>query len=215
MPTVQGTDDFAHGDFTVPGGGNYSAVVGSPEKDTTVLQGSDPASLLISAAGAAENVQNAITGSPTLPWHGYWFRMAAADEPAGDLLLAHVGAADGNGGRLVFQASSNKFYHHIAGGSEFPLSPVYTFGTWVWIEHILDTSTGTRTLHTQIAGTTLTPANRTVAASTGVDCLLGWSTSATGTVRYSNHHYGVAASTSDWMGEPVGGARILRPAMVV
>lgn len=202
MPTIQGIDTFAHGDFTVPGGGNYSAVTGSPAKDTTVLQGSDPASLLLSASAAAENVQNNITGSPTLPWHAYWFRMASADEPGSDLLVAQMGAADGNGGRLIFQPSSDKFYHHIIGGSEFPLSGVYTFGSWVWIEHILDTSSGTRTMHTRIAGVNMTPTNRVVAASTGSDCLLGWIAASTGTVRYSNHHWGVALSTSDWMGEP-------------
>lgn len=35
MPTVAGTDLFTHNNFTVPGGGPYSAVAGTPTVDTT------------------------------------------------------------------------------------------------------------------------------------------------------------------------------------
>ena len=52
MPTVQGIDNFNHGDFTVPGGASYNEIVGTPAKDTTIRHGSDPASLLIDQTSA-------------------------------------------------------------------------------------------------------------------------------------------------------------------
>lgn len=204
MPTVQGNDNFSHGNFTVPGGAAYTAVDDTPTKDTTILHAPDPASLLITAVASAVSVSNAISGLPTLPWHGYWYRVNAADEPVGDFQVQRLLASDAADGRLDFQVSTNRFFQYISGGAEFPTSDVYTFDTWVWIEHILDTSGGTRTQFTRIAGADLTPTNRVVAAATGTGTTLGQASVGTITARYSNHFWGVAASTSDWLGEPLG-----------
>ena len=213
MPTIQGTDNFNHGDFTIPGGGPYADVNGTPAKDTTIVHSPDPASLLIATAGAEENVQYAVSGSPTLPWHGFWFRLESADEPASNTMVAHIGTVDDAYGALEFQPSANNFFQYIAGGSNFPQGATYTFGTWVWIEQILDCGGGTRSIYCRIGGVDLTPGTRTIAASPGTNVALG-SRAAAPTIpafRYSNTYWGVAASVTDFMGPPVSG-QTLRPA---
>lgn len=208
MPTVQGTDNFNHGDFTVPGGGPYSAINGSPAKDTSIVHSPEPASLLIATTAAEENVQSAISGSPRYGWHGFWFRLESADEPGANTKLAFINAADGFHGNLEFQPSANNFFHYINTGTNFPQGATYTFGTWVWIEMILDTDgAGTRTQYVRIGGVDLTASTLAKAASSASSAGLG-SNVATPTIpayRYSNHYWGSAASISDWMGEPVTG----------
>jgi hypothetical protein len=204
MPTIQGTDLFP-GPFSVP---PYEAVDGSPESDTADRFGNDPASLKCSVVAGFEGVQRAITGTPVRPWHGFRFKLNAADEPAGDVQMAKVGATDANNGLLVYQPGSNRFYHTISGGAEFPVL-AYTLDTWVWVEMILDCSGATRTLYTRIDGTDLTPTNRVVAASTGINGGVGVQDSATTTMRYSYHAWGSAASNTDWSGPLASVASLL------
>lgn len=202
MPNILGRDTFAHGDFTVPGGANYSVISGTPAKDTSILHAPDPASLLISTTAAAENVENLIPGTPTIGCQGYWFRLNAADEPGSDFNVAQISTTDGAGGRIDFQVSTNKFFAYVAGGSEFPTSVAYTFDTWIWIAQILDVSSGTRTHYTWINGEFLTPANRTIAASTCSNVILGPTGANTTTCRYSDHYWGSSANVRDFIVPP-------------
>lgn len=201
-PTVQGTDDFNHGNFAVPGGASYSAISGTPAKDTSIVHSPEVASLLIDTTAAAENVEHNITGSPQYPWHGFWWRQETAEKSASNFHVARINAADGNGGRLDFQVSTNKLFCTIAGGSEFPVSAALALDTWHWIEMILDCGLGTRTCYWRVNGVDYTPTNRVIAASSGSKSSLGPTSAETGKSRYSNHKWGVAASVSDWLGAP-------------
>lgn len=204
MPVIQGFDNFNHGDFTVPGGANYDEILGTPTKDTSIVHSSDPASLLINPSAASEWVRHTVADSPTLPWQGFWFRIETADEPASNVPVAQISAADGAGFRLEFQPSMDRFFTEILGGANFPTSGTYTFDTWVWVEMILDTSGETRSGYARMSGSDFTsqPATRAISASTGTAAGIGAPVSATYIARYSNHHWGVANSISDWMGEP-------------
>lgn len=198
MPTIQGTDTFFHNDFTVPGGGPYAAVVGTPTRDLAIVHPGDPASLLIDATAAAEYVEYDISGAPTIGWHGFWWRMDT--EPASDQDVARLIVSGGAAGRIAYSPGENALYHYITGAS-FP-SIAYTLSTWVWIEQILDVASGTRSLRTQVGGVDLTGVDEAFAAATVTDSRLGITAAGTVEERYSHSMWGTASSLTDWNGEP-------------
>lgn len=201
MPTIQGTDNFYHNNFTVPGGGPYQAVEGSPVRDTTVVHQPEGASLLIEATAALENVQYAISGSPTFGWHGFWFRQNAAEE-IGNVLIAKMFPAAGGAAELGYLSATNELYHHITGSGTFPDITI-TLDAWVWVEQIFDVSGATRSLRTRVGGVDLAAEDFAVAASTVSHTGIGNMAADSTLCRFSNAHWGTAASLTDWLGEPV------------
>lgn len=201
MPTVQGTDLFDHNDFTVPGGGPYRAVEGTPVRDLAVVRTGDPASLLIEATAAAENVQHDISGSPTFGWHGFYFRQNAADE-IGNVLICKLFAAAGAAGEIGYLPATNRLYHHIAGTATFPDITIST-DVYIWIEQIFDVSATTRRLRTRVGGVDLSAedlAGSSISHVThhGVGNMSADSTKC----RFSRVMWGTATSLTDWHGEP-------------
>lgn len=202
MPTVQGTDNFNHGNFAVPGGGPYRGVEGAPVKDTGVVHSPEVASLLIEATTTFENVQYQITGLPTLGWLGFWFRQNTADE-IGNFILGKFFPTAGGAGEIAYLASSNQIYQHIAGSSTFPGLTI-SLDTWVWIESIFDVSGATRRMRTRVGGVDLTAEDFAIAASTVSHLGIGNMSADSAKCRFSNAKWGTAASLTDWLGEPSG-----------
>lgn len=197
-PTVIGTDLFYHNVFTAP---PYPAVVGTPAKDMAIYRWPDPASLLIQASSGSESLDYTMPSGTTIAWHGFWWRMEAADEPTNDVDVARFTCATGAGGRLSFAPASNSLYHFITGAS-FP-STTYTFGTWIWIEQILDVSSGTRRLRTRVGGVKLTDIDESVASSTVSTSRLGVGTSAGAYKMYYAHQmWGTAVALDGFQGPP-------------
>lgn len=206
MPTVQGTDTFAGGDFTVPGSGPYSAIFGTPTKDTTILQPGTPASLLIDTSATPEAVEHAISGLPTMAWMGFWWRVEAGAEPAADTTLASFDVTAGARAKLTYQSSEDRFYHFWDGGSaQANASGTYEPGEWVWIEIIADVSTSTRTMYSRYGGVDIATPATVVTTSTTFTNQTNGPDEGTPTVvmRYSYAQWGTAASSTDWQGEPV------------
>lgn len=216
MPTVQGTDNFNHGNFTVPGGGPYTAIFGTPTKDTTVVHGTDPASLLISTTTAAEAVEYAITGTPTRGWMGFWWRVESGAEPASDVTIANFDVTAGARAKASYQPSQDRFYWFWDGGSAQSLAAsTYTPGSWIWLEFIAEVNTSTRTLNARLGGTTGTPATVTTTSTTITGATLGQDSSTpTVVMRYSNAQWGTATGATDWLGEPASGQVLLPDADV-
>lgn len=201
MPSVQGTDTFAVGDFTVPGSGPYRAVEGTPVKDTTVVRPGDPASMLIEATTSIENVQYDFSGSPTLAWHGFYFRQDAADE-VGNFLVSKFFPAAGGEGELGYLSATNELYQHIGGSATFPVITI-TLDAWVWVEQIFDVSEATRRLRTRVGGVDLAAEDHAVAASTVSHHGIGNMSADSVKCRFSRSMWGTATSLTDWLGEPV------------
>ena len=207
MPTLQGTDLFSHNDFTVPGGGPYSAITGTPTMNTSIVHSGDPASLLISTSAAAEAVQYDFTGTgPAIAWVGFWWRVESGAEPVSDTTICQF-AMSGAHAKLSYQGSQDRFYHFWDGGvAQANAASTYTPGTWVWIEVIAHASAATRVMYTRYGGTDIaSPATLATTSTTVSNVWLGTATgSPTVVMRYSRAMWGTAANATDWLGEPVG-----------
>lgn len=212
MPTVIGSDDFNHGDFTVPGGGPYNYVSGTPTKDTTIVRPGDPASLLINAG--TDHLGYQYASPPALAWRGYAFRVNTGEEDTGNMLLTQMwipGFAEA--AKLYWNISSN-FVQHTIADITFQSSVTLALDDWHWFEHIFDVGTTTHAIYTRVNGVDMTAVTRGGQSVTTVEYVeFGRSL----TYRFSHHLWGTAASITDWLGEPVAGRtykRFFGPALL-
>lgn len=218
MPTIQGTDIFAHNDFTVPGGAFYSAVTGTPEADFVTVWRDEPASLKLATAAASEVVKHSITGGQTIGWQAFAWRLNAADEPGADQIAANLTPAAGADLRFTFAPLDNCVILTLAGVGDSARLP-YTFDTWLWVEMILDVSSGTRAGYARVidesaVSTDLSTPTSAIAASTVTGSQLGRdSAAATYTYRYGRNMWGFAANSTDWFGLPTKEAEYFLPVM--
>ncbi len=198
MPTVHGTDLFYHNDFTVPGGGPYVEVGGTPERDLTVLRAGDPASLLISTGATVEQLGSQLTTPlPVRGWHGFAWRLNSADVPASQQVVARLWTAGfGTSAGLNYLVATQELEHFLGANTA---RIAVSLNVWNWVEQIFDVSGTTYTSYTQVNGVDLTSVTTTSTASTvEYTYLQGYST----TWRFSRHMWGAAASTTDWHGDP-------------
>jgi len=196
MPTVHGTDLFHHNDFTVPGGGPYIEVGGTPERDLTVLRPGDPASLLISTGATVEQLGSQLkTPLPVRGWHGFAWRLNSA--PAADVVLARFWTAGfGTSAGLEYFVAGQELQHFLGANTA---RIAVSLNTWYWVEQIFDVSGTTYALYTQVNGVDLTSVTTTGTASTvEYTYLQGYNI----THRFSRHMWGAAASVTDWHGDP-------------
>jgi hypothetical protein len=208
MPTVQGTDLFYHNDFTVPGGGPYSAISGTPARDTTVLRPGDPASLLIETTAATERVQYTLSPTPNLGWCAFGFRQNTGEEPSGNTTLLQFWTNGfGVPTKLYWVPGSNDFSLTV-NDNNYQTKTV-SLDAWHWMEIIYEANSTTHTAYARLDGVDFTPATLAGQSSTQVQYLELGSFANTNKVRYSHVMWGSAASTTDWLGEPTG--QILLP----
>lgn len=200
MPVVQGTDNFAHGNFTVPGGGPYMDVLGGVATDYSIIRPGDPASLLLTTGDA--RVGSPYTAPPTRAWRGFAWRLNAADEPGSNILMSTMWTAGfGSAAKLYWVVGTNELAHTIddATFANFA-APLSAFN---WIEQIFDVSTTTSAIYTRVNGFDLTPVTKAGSISTVNYTYLG---QGAGTPhRFSHHMWGIASSITDWLGETTAG----------
>lgn len=219
MPTVQTTDDFNH----AIDAGYYNTFWGGPPAPsavTTPIYQSQPKTLKMPAtSGQNVGVRTLITGSPTRSWMGIALRLEALPTVT-DIRLCQFEDSGGAEGRFAVGVGNGNLYCYISGGSTQAYSgnPLVA-DTWYWLEAILDSNdgTGTKKLYWRIgpSGGTITDqttATFVQAASTGVHSQI-FSGSGDGTCDYYAGIWkmGSAASTSDWLGEPLATSQKLRP----
>lgn len=202
MPTVQGTDLFSHNDFTVPGGGPYSIVTGTPVADASILRPGDPASLLIENVGS-EWVEWTLNPTPDLGWCGFGFRQNTGDEPAGNTIIVQFWTNGyGQATKLYWIPGSNDLSLTV-GDVSFQTKPC-SLDAWHWIEVIYQANSTTHGAYARLDGSDFTPDSLGGQSSTQVQYLEIGSFFTTHKVRYSHVMWGSAASVSDWLGEPPG-----------
>jgi hypothetical protein len=199
MPTLQIEDDFNHAisaayytdAFFVDGAND-------PEGVAYPLFRAQPKSLLIHSEGDNTGPRENITGSPTLGFMAFPFRMenlVSGSDVVVSALLPAVGAQ----ARMAVNSSGGT-YAYIGGGSS-QTGPTFVADTWYWIEMIYDVSGATAELHWRVDDVTQTTAMLAQTASTISSSQLV-SLFGNGTMDWYAGWWGLgeAASTSDWLG---------------
>lgn len=153
MPTVLSVDTFEHGDFTVPGGGSYSNIFGTPTKDTSIIVGNMPQAALFNGI---EGLRKSI-GTPRYGWHGFWFRREVTTDDALSGVLLDA-SSSGPQMRLSTSLGAQNAYSYIGGGSTSLGTIHIDAGVDYWIEMIGDFGATTWTLYWSINGVVQTPA---------------------------------------------------------
>jgi hypothetical protein len=195
MPIIIGTDDFGHNDFTVPGGGPYAAVSGTPQRDVAITHPGDPYSLLVSSTA---NVTYDNPTNPTKGWIGFWWYQVSTDPFVGSHGLDIIFPAAGGSSNTGWASAPSRIFHTV--GTAFPSRNV-ALDAWHWIEHILDVGSGTRTSYCRVDNIDLASDSAAVAAST-IDSHVIGDNSTTNTQRFAHVMWGYATSITDWLGYP-------------
>lgn len=194
MPIIQGIDLFSHNNFTVPGGGPYLVVVGSPTRDTSNLPSGEPASVALHKA-TNDALGYTISGSPGRGWRGFFFR---TETLSATTRIGQMTNGAGVRGRLYMKADGG--FSITLDDVSFSESSNGGFAQWWWIEQILDYSVNPHALYTQINGVNITPISLAGAVDSVVDTVISSPSTDGGDVRFSHFMWGSATSTSDWLG---------------
>lgn len=212
MPTIIGTDLFNHNNFTVPGGGPYSEVNGSPATDLTIVRPGDPASLLLAnAVNTAESLGYTNFAPAARAWNGVFCRLNSADATASSFwffVQMYCSPEAGAAAKWGYSTFANQLYTDVNGVNNFA---AFSLDTWHWVETIFDVSGTTHTMYVRIDGVDMTPTSESGSSASHVNSLyLGaFQLVALPGIRLSHHMWGTAASTSDWLGAPASGQVIL------
>lgn len=207
MPTVVIYDNFAHGNFAVPGGGPYSAVSGAaPTADATVVPSGEPASAKWTAAG---NLEYQLGSPPSRGWVGFYFRINTGEEPAADALMFQLWTNGfGQALKAYWNIAANYLQFTVADVT-YQATPALIDG-WHWLECIYDVSGATHTGYVRVDGSDITSFSDAGGGSgTTVQYAQIGPFFANCTVRIAHMLVGSAASTSDWLGQPASGQVIL------
>lgn len=205
MPSITGTDSFDHGNFTVPGGANYTGIGGTPAKDTTFLRYPDTASLLIEVTDP-EYVEHTYGSATQLPWRGYFMSIEVfpnANVYVGQLwdsgYTYKTGIALSNPGTgITFTFNVND-----GSGSNYSTTQI-SLNTWYWIEEIIDGRAATVAHYARVQGYDVGVSTNTGGPISFLRDQLGFSTVGGAKYRFSHSMWGVASSITDWLGVPVG-----------
>ena len=195
MPTVQGTDDFDH---AIDAGFYTDGFFGSPEAVGTPLYASQPATLRIETAGGAEGVRHNLSGAPTLAWAAFPFRTPAL--AATSFSVANFGTPVGSIGQIICGSTGLALANSSNNGPEVAISE----DVFHWVEMIFDVSGVNHQIYGRIDGVDMTsPTAHAAGASTDVEFHQLLNFGDTGEIGlYGWWQWGVAASITDWLGEP-------------
>lgn len=196
MPTIQGIDQFFHNSFSVPGGGPYGTVTGTPVLDTSIKPPLESAAVLLDNPGTGDVLGYTVSGTPARAWCGFYFRMATGSATS---LLIQFATVGGNVARLYYDSGAaflatideiNYEYYAI------------TLDEYQWVEMIYDASGTTHNLYTRIAGVDGTSVPRAGTSASTISNFTLTGPAFGNQHRFAHVMWGSAASTSDWLGEP-------------
>lgn len=204
MPTITGTDTFAHNDFTVPGGGPYSYVTGTPAQGTANPQELDAQYLLCSDVSVAEYVEYQNLTPPSLGWSAFYFRVNTGEEPADNTIVSQIWTVGfAQAVKLYYIPAANELSITVADVDYSNAS--ITLDAWHWVEMIFDPRAATHSVYWQVDEVDQTSQSDSGGGAADTVQFIdigawrpGW------TARFSHFLCGVASSTSDWLGDPGG-----------
>lgn len=199
MPTIQREDTFSHADFTVPGGGFYGYVEGTPTYSTSNPPPHDAGEMVCAAAGAAVRVASLYSSDPQRAWRGFWLRINTATEPN---LTTTIGtlwdASFAVNAKLFWDPTANGLIHAVEAGAGQTIA--VSLDAWHWVEQIFDATTTTGTSLLRVDGVQATNATDPIAAATAMHFDELGPAGNTGTVQIGHHYWGSAANNNDWLG---------------
>lgn len=209
MPQILGEDLFAHGDYSVPGGGGYdSGDANSIIQEPTVIHPTDPAAIQVTTVGNPPNtityLSNQYSTTPPLGWDAFRIYLSSSEEPTLAPLLAQlwtVGFVDP--AKLAWIPGSDVF-QTTTSDQDPQNSPVMALDAWHWIERIFKVDATTHTCFWRVDDQDMPSSAKTGLTSTTVQYTQvgNFNSPGVGKIRYARHMWGIASSTSDWLGAP-------------